>query len=119
MTRNRGDAPPTTRVVLSFQLKLLWLSGFLPHIGSCVECGSAQGLVAFDAAAGGALCASCDRGALELSPEGLHGLTALLGSPIADAPSLGLGDRALRDTLAVVTTSYEQHGGFRLRTLSA
>ena len=60
-----------------------------------------------------------DRGALELSPEGLHGLTALLGSPIADAPSLGLGDRAVRDTLAVVTTSYEQHGGFRLRTLSA
>ena len=111
--------PAHDPVVLSFQLKLLWLSGFLPHVGSCVECGAPDGLVAFDAAAGGALCAACDRGALELSPEGLHGLTALLGSPIADAPSLGLGDRAVRDTLAVVTTSYEQHGGFRLRTLSA
>ena len=46
-------------------------------------------------------------------------LTALLGSPIADAPTLGLGDRAARDALAVVTSSYEHHGGFRLRTLSA
>src|SRR3954453_3626508 len=25
---------------LSFQLKLLWLSGYLPHVGSCAECGS-------------------------------------------------------------------------------
>jgi len=24
---------------LSFQLKLLWLSGYLPHVGSCAECG--------------------------------------------------------------------------------
>jgi DNA repair protein RecO (recombination protein O) len=105
-------------VVLSFQLKLLWLSGFLPHVTSCVECGAEERLVAFDASAGGAVCAACDRGMVELSPEGLHGLTALLGSPIADAPELLLGERALRDALSVVTTSYEHHGGFRLRTLA-
>ena len=100
-------------------LKLLWLSGFLPHVGSCVECGAEDGLVAFDAAAGGAVCTACDRGTLELSPEGRHGLGALLAAPIADAPLLGLGERAVRDTLAVVTSSYEHHGGFRLKTLSA
>ena len=49
-----GRRPALDPLVLSFQLKLLWLSGFLPHVGSCVECGSEQGLVAFDAAAGGA-----------------------------------------------------------------
>jgi DNA repair protein RecO (recombination protein O) len=114
-----GRRPALDPLVLSFQLKLLWLSGFLPHVSSCVECGAEEGLVAFDAAAGGAVCASCDRGMAELSPEGLQALTALLGSPIADAPSLPLGDRAVRDTLAVVTSSYEHHGGFRLRTLSA
>jgi DNA repair protein RecO (recombination protein O) len=106
-------------LVLSFQLKLLWLSGFLPHLGSCVECGAEEGLVAFDPQAGGAVCAGCDSGAIELSPEGLRGLAGLLGSPIADAASLGLGDRAARDALAVVTSSYEHHGGFRLRTVSA
>src|SRR4029079_16075319 len=29
-------------LVLSFQLKLLWLSGSLPHLGSCAECGGAD-----------------------------------------------------------------------------
>jgi DNA repair protein RecO (recombination protein O) len=111
--------PPLDPLVLSFQLKLLWLSGFLPHLGSCVECGAETGLVAFPPAAGGAVCAACDRGGIVLSPEGLRGLTELLGTPIADAPTLTLGDRASRDVLAVVTSSYEHSGGFRLRTLSA
>jgi hypothetical protein len=30
-----------------------------------------------------------------------------------------MDERASRDVLAVVTSSYEHHGGFRLRTLSA
>ena len=28
-------------LALSFQLKLLWLSGYLPHLTSCAECGAA------------------------------------------------------------------------------
>ncbi len=114
----RGARPALDPLVLSFQLKLLWLSGFLPHLGSCVECGVEQGLVAFDPAAGGVVCAACDDGAIALSPEGLVGLAALLGAPIADASAIELGDRASRDALAVVTSSYEHHGGFRLRTLA-
>jgi DNA repair protein RecO (recombination protein O) len=44
--------PATTRPAvdalgLSFQLKLLWLAGYLPHLTSCVECGAVGGLVAF------------------------------------------------------------------------
>jgi DNA repair protein RecO (recombination protein O) len=114
-----GRRPALDPLVLSFQLKLLWLEGFLPHLESCVECGAEQGMVAFLPSAGGAVCAACDRGGIGLSPAGLGGLRALLGSPIADAPALGLDDRASRDVLAVVTSSYEHHGGFRLRTLSA
>jgi DNA repair protein RecO (recombination protein O) len=114
-----GRRPALDPLVLSFQLKLLWLSGFLPHLGSCVECGAETGLVAFHPASGGAVCVACDGGGIGLSPDGLTALAALLGTPIADAPSLGIGDRAARDVLAVVTSSYEHHGGFRLRTLSA
>ena len=105
--------------MLSFQLKLLWLSGFLPHLGSCVECGGDGELVAFLPSAGGAVCAACDRGGIGLSPEGRRAVLELLGAPIADALELEIGDRAARDVLAVVTSSYEHHGGFRLRTLSA
>ena len=105
--------------MLSFQLKLLWLSGYMPHLGSCVECGAEEGLVAFLATAGGAVCAACDRGGIALSPDGLRGMAQLLATPIADAPGVELGERGARDVLAVVTSSYEHHGGFRLRTLSA
>jgi hypothetical protein len=65
------------------------------------------------------VCRAPARDALWLSPEGLAGVEALLSTPIADAHDAALGDRALRDALTVITSSYEEHGGFRLRTLSA
>ena len=114
-----GRRPALDPLVLSFQLKLLWIEGFLPHLTSCVECGADEALVAFLPSAGGAVCAACDPGGIGLSPGGLRGLVALLGTPIADAPAVGLDDRAARDVLAVVTSSYEYHGGFRLRTLAS
>lgn len=115
--REPGRRPALDPLVLSFQLKLLWLEGFLPHLGSCVECGADE-LVAFVPSAGGAVCTACDHGGIPLSRSGLAGLSALLGAPIADAPALALGERATRDALAVVTASYEHHGGFRLKTVS-
>ncbi len=111
--------PGLEPVVLSFQLKLLWLSGLLPHLGACVECGAEEGLVGYAPAGGGAVCAGCDVGSVVLSPEGLRGIAALLGAPIGDARAQALGDRAAREALAVVTAAYEHHGGFRLRTMSA
>ncbi len=114
--------PVLDPLALSFQLKLLWLSGYLPHLTSCAECGAADAtLVGYSPKAGGAVCATCARltEALGLSPEGIRGIEALLGSPLADAAGLGLGERASRDALKVITSSYEYHGGFRLRTLSA
>ena len=105
---------------LAFQLKLLWLSGYVPHLESCVECGDTDGLVGYLARAGGAVCSPCAPDeTVFLSPEGFRGMHALIWSPLADAASAGLGERALRDTLAVVVASYEFHGGFRLRTLTA
>ena len=118
------DAPPGLRpdldpLGLAFQLKLLWLSGYHPHLGSCVECGSEGPLVGYSARAGGTVCAACSAGALAVSAAGLEGLDALLRSPLADARTAGLSERAAREALAVITSSYEEHGGFRLRTLKA
>jgi DNA repair protein RecO (recombination protein O) len=115
--RGRASLDP---LALAFQLKLLWLSGYLPQLDACVECGSPEGLVGYLPSAGGAVCAACaPTEAVELSPEGFHAVRALLLSPLADACALALGGRAARDALAVIVTSYEFHGGFRLRTLSA
>ena len=107
---------------LAFQLKLLWLSGYLPHVSGCAECGATEEpLVGYSPKAGGAVCARCagPAEALALSGDGVVGITALLARPLADAVPLGLTERARRDALRVITASYEHHGGFRLRTLSA
>src|SRR5207253_7639677 len=70
--------PALDPLALSFQLKLLWLSGYLPHLGSCAECGDDGALAAYSPKAGGAVCRACaDGGALALSQEGLTGMTGL------------------------------------------
>src|SRR4051794_603258 len=116
------ERPALDPIALAFQLKLLWLSGYLPHLTSCAECGAEDSmLVGYSPRAGGAVCGACanQAEALALSGDGIRGVEALLAHPLADAVGLALGERASRDALRVVTASYEYHGGFRLRTLSA
>jgi len=115
----RDGRPALDPLVLAFQLKLLWLAGYLPHLTSCAECGAEAGLVGYSPRAGGAVCGNCRADAIPLSAAGLRGIEALLRAPLADAGTVELGARAARDALAVIASSYEFHGGFRLRTLSA
>jgi DNA repair protein RecO (recombination protein O) len=116
----QASRPALDPLVLSFQLKLLWLSGYLPHLTSCAECGAEDvALVAYSPQAGGAVCRADARDALPLSTAGRAGIEALLSAPLADAYAATLSEKASRDALRVVTASYEYHGGFRLRTLSA
>jgi DNA repair protein RecO (recombination protein O) len=114
----RPDLEP---LALAFQLKLLWLAGYLPHLTSCAECGADDELVGYSPRAGGAVCRRCAAatGAIGLSGAGIAAAEELLGRPLAEAGEVALGERAARDSLAIVTASYEYHGGFRLRTLSA
>jgi DNA repair protein RecO (recombination protein O) len=104
---------------LAFQLKLLWLAGYLPHVGSCAECGASGPITGYSPQAGGAVCANCGNGSLTLSSDGLAAIDGLLRMPLSDARGAGVSERGARDALAVVSASYEFHGGFRLRTLSA
>ena len=114
-----AERPAVDPLALAFQLKLLWLSGYLPHVTACVECGAGAELVGFSPRAGGAVCRAHARDSFALSSEGLAGVERLLSTPLAEAASAGLGRRARREALSVVVSSYEEHGGFRLRTLSA
>lgn len=117
-----AERPVLDPLALSFQLKLLWLSGYLPHLTSCAECGAADAtLVGYSPRAGGAVCGACaaQSGALALSPAGIRSIEKLLASPLSDAYDAGLTERSARDALRLVQASYEFHGGFRLRTLSA
>jgi DNA repair protein RecO (recombination protein O) len=110
--------PALDPLVLSFQLKLLWLSGYLPHLTSCAGCGEDRPLVGFSAQAGGGVCAECGQGAVALSPAGFEGIRGLLERPLADSRPALLTAEASRQCLRVIESSYEIHGGFRLRTLA-
>jgi DNA repair protein RecO (recombination protein O) len=121
-TPHAADRPTLDPLGLAFQLKLLWLAGYLPHVSACAECGAeGEPLVGYSTRAGGAVCGRCAPAdeALALAAEGIAGIETLLARPLADAPGLNLSERARRDALRVISASYEYHGGFRLRTLSA
>jgi DNA repair protein RecO (recombination protein O) len=110
--------PALDPLALSFQLKLLWLAGYLPHLAGCASCSEDVPLVGFSAQAGGGVCANCRGGSLDVSPEGFEAVRGFLEHPLAEAGEQVSGPRGLRECLAVIEASYEYHGGFRLRTLS-
>jgi DNA repair protein RecO (recombination protein O) len=116
---SRAPAAPLDPLGLSFQLKLLWVSGYRPHLESCVECGTVERLVGYQPAAGGAVCRDCGPGSIALTSAGVRAIQTLVATPLADAGEAGLTAGGAREALAIVRASYEHQGGFRLRTLSA
>ena len=59
-TPHAAGRPTLDPLGLAFQLKLLWLAGYLPHVTACAECGAEdEPLVGYSTRAGGALCARC------------------------------------------------------------
>ena len=74
------------------QFKLLWLAGLAPHLDSCTACGDEGPLLAFSAAAGGAICENCrDAAAASVSGDALGGIRALLEAPLSGAEALAPG----------------------------
>src|SRR6201993_2580963 len=59
-----ADRPTLDPLGLAFQLKLLWLAGYLPHVTACAECGAeGEPLVGYSPPVGGALCTRCSHAA--------------------------------------------------------
>jgi DNA repair protein RecO (recombination protein O) len=112
----RAADPQHDGLGLTFQLKLLALSGYLPHLDSCASCGSAGPLAGFSAAAGGAVCTGCmvATGGFRMTDGAIAAIEGLLERPLA---SVVLPPDAAAGALRVVEETYAYHGGFRLRTL--
>jgi DNA repair protein RecO (recombination protein O) len=100
-------------VALAFRLKLALAAGFAPELGSCARCGEAEHLTGFSGAAGGVVCASCERGGFELSPQAHAFMVEGLARPLAQAPEAGAG--ALRQVERAVSETLEHHAHVRLR----
>jgi DNA repair protein RecO (recombination protein O) len=106
-----GAAGPAT--ALAFRLKLALSAGFAPELASCARCGEGDGIVGFSGAAGGVVCAACERGAFPLSGETHAFMIEALGRPLADSPPAS--ERALLQCERAVSETLEHHAHVRLR----
>jgi DNA repair protein RecO (recombination protein O) len=98
---------------LAFRLKLAMAAGFAPELASCARCGEARELSGFSGAAGGVVCAACERGGFELSSDAHEFMVTAIGSPLAATPAASA--RALRQTERAVTETLEHHAHVQLR----
>ncbi|MFH0754884.1 MAG: DNA repair protein RecO, partial [Candidatus Omnitrophota bacterium] len=74
-----GQSRDVGRLVHMFQIKLLNLSGFRPHIDSCVKCGrEIKGRVKFSVRQGGLVCSWCDGKDFSLTPVSPGAVASLL-----------------------------------------
>ena len=106
-------APPGSARRSPFASSSPWPPASAPELASCARCGEPDGLVGFSGAAGGVVCAACERGAFELSGEAHRFMVEALGSPLASAPSAS--QRALRQAERAVSETLEHHAHVRLR----
>ena len=99
----------------AFFWKLLSLEGAHPLLDQCAACGTAEDLVAFDLAEGGALCRRCRRG-VPVSPDALGLLRRVLGGGLADVLNEAPGPSAV-ELEHLANRSMEHHLERRLRSL--
>lgn len=98
---------------LAFRLKLALAAGFTPELASCATCGEADHLSGFSGAAGGAVCASCERGSFGLSEEAHTFMVDALAAPLAGGPEAS--ERALAQVERAISETLEHHAHVRLR----
>lgn len=107
---------------LLFELRLLNLSGYIPHLLHCSACfGSLPGpRVSFSARCGGSLCPDCAgrEGGLSLELLTLGSISRLIHAPATVFAGIRLGERTLREGRELVANALECHLSRPLRSQS-
>lgn len=106
---------------LLFELRLLEVAGYIPHLLHCAECGGAlppEGQVAFDAARGGSLCASCGPGRIGVDLLTIGTLARLLRGPLAAFAAVRLSPRTLAEGATLLGNALREHLHQPLRSLA-
>ncbi len=113
-------AAPETRLL--FELRLLVLAGYAPHLLHCSECGGGleSEVVAFDARRGGSLCRLCagPAAALRLSPLTLGTLAKILRGPPTLFAGFRLSARTRGEGAEVISSCLHQHLARPLKSLA-
>lgn len=114
------SATPEARLL--FELRLLVLAGYVPHLLHCSECGGALGEIgaAFEAARGGALCLACApaAAAMRISPLTLGSLSRTLRGPLTLFAGFRFSSRTLEEGRRILAGALRQHLPRPLKSLS-
>ena len=116
-----AEAGGSAEARVLFELRLLQLSGYAPHLRHCSECGG--GLpgeeAGFDARRGGSLCAACMTGsaALRVYPPVLGTLARCLETPVDLFAGFRFSPRTVTDATAVLADALRQHWGSTPKSL--
>jgi DNA repair protein RecO (recombination protein O) len=108
-----ADGAAGLATALAFRLKLAFATGFAPELATCARCGEADELAGFSGAAGGVVCAACERDGFPLSGDAHGFMVEALGRPLAQAPDAA--PRALRQAERAITETLEHHAHVQLR----
>jgi DNA repair protein RecO (recombination protein O) len=105
---------------LLFELRLLNLSGYIPHLLHCAACfGALPGpRVSFAAAQGGSLCPACAGGGsgISLSLLTLGSVSRILNGPLTAFAEIRLGEQTLAEGRRLVADALSRHLSRPLRS---
>ncbi|MDP7599368.1 MAG: DNA repair protein RecO [Acidimicrobiales bacterium] len=108
------DENPTPLLVPAFFLKLLAREGLVPHLDSCVRCGSSGPLVTVEFGEGGTLCVDCRRGR-PVSAAALAVMRAVVGGGLVDALAV-VDPEVCAEVDATSTAAVEYHLERRMKS---
>lgn len=111
--RSLKDQGDVSRLVHMFQIKVLALSGFRPHIDSCVRCGKDIAMKArFSVLKGGLVCASCghaERDSRMVSPGAVATLLYIEKNVWSECLKLGMPPVIRREIKAILNNFLVYH----------
>ena len=105
---------------LLFELRLLEVAGYVPHLLHCADCGAAlpEGRTEFDAARGGSLCPACGPGAVAVELLTIGTLARLLRGPLTAFAGVRLSPRTLAEGESLLGNALQEHLAKPLRSLA-
>ena len=102
-------------LTLAAELKLLLLSGFLPHLETCTSCGAVENLSRFSAQIGGTLCENCKGESFQVTGRTLTTMRFLLEKPLAEVTGTEIDENTAREIWRCVREVCRYHLGTDLR----
>ena len=107
-------------LVESFQLKLLDILGFRPHLKGCINCGKKVSSISyfyFSSTLGGVLCQNCksiDGRRISLSREAVLLMRRLLFSKFEEISGVGINTEIVKETEVILRTYLSYQGQIKM-----